>query len=333
MFSTGPMFISAQYGLYVASHPHVKPPEVRVLPKSLYGKNAKEGEAPHSFFVHFYGSSWHADDAAFVGFLAHWGKGLMWLGLVVLVIGALRLAFSGTKQRPYSLRRIGGYDVLLPRWTQRQGRWILDLGWFTIPGNSSQLPSPVDHPGSRIHEDDDGISYLPFDTTRVSSPAGSDISQTLLHSAVTPPHPLVDAMRRARNRFVVSVGGTPERPDVPRTPTRHRRFSSARGVLFFLPAFWTQSQDIELASTHRHARPTHSDSQFHHPVSRTSQLPPEKQRYAADLERAGLLGDAYTAEFWDDRGDSNRPPAPAPPVRDLIDTIDPRVLASTARSS
>ncbi|KAF8165248.1 glycosyltransferase family 32 protein, partial [Crassisporium funariophilum] len=82
MFSTGPMFLSAQYGLYTASHPNTAFQDVRILPKSLYGKNAREDEAPHSFFSHFYGSSWHADDAAFIGFLGTWGKGLMWFGLL-----------------------------------------------------------------------------------------------------------------------------------------------------------------------------------------------------------------------------------------------------------
>ncbi|KIJ70066.1 glycosyltransferase family 32 protein, partial [Hydnomerulius pinastri MD-312] len=79
MFSTGPMFLSAQYSIYTSSHPITpeEPGDVRILPKSLYGKNAKVGEAPHSFFSHFYGSSWHADDAAFIGFLGHWGKALM----------------------------------------------------------------------------------------------------------------------------------------------------------------------------------------------------------------------------------------------------------------
>ena len=67
MFSTGPMFLSAQYGLW----PSVDGDRggVRVLPKSLYGKNAKEEEAQHAFFWHYYGSSWHADDAGFITFV------------------------------------------------------------------------------------------------------------------------------------------------------------------------------------------------------------------------------------------------------------------------
>ncbi|KIY49315.1 glycosyltransferase family 32 protein, partial [Fistulina hepatica ATCC 64428] len=78
MFTTGPMFLSAQLSIFTSSHSNDN--GIRVLPKSLYGKNAKEGEAPHSFFLHYYGSSWHADDAAFIGFLNHWGKLLMYIG-------------------------------------------------------------------------------------------------------------------------------------------------------------------------------------------------------------------------------------------------------------
>jgi mannosyltransferase OCH1-like enzyme len=64
MFSTGPMFLSAQYGLW----PSVDGVRggVRVLPKSLYGKNARPDEMEHSFFLHYYGSSWHEGDAGFI---------------------------------------------------------------------------------------------------------------------------------------------------------------------------------------------------------------------------------------------------------------------------
>lgn len=43
---------------------------VRILPKSLYGKNILPEDAPHSFFWHYYGSSWHAGDAGFIGFVS-----------------------------------------------------------------------------------------------------------------------------------------------------------------------------------------------------------------------------------------------------------------------
>lgn len=78
MFSTGPMFISAIYSMWgrilqrgmgidpSQSHLYQR---VRILPKSLYGKNILPEDAPHSFYWHYYGSSWHAGDAGFIGFV------------------------------------------------------------------------------------------------------------------------------------------------------------------------------------------------------------------------------------------------------------------------
>ncbi|PBK99603.1 hypothetical protein ARMGADRAFT_1074459 [Armillaria gallica] len=62
MFSTGPTFLSIQYAIWTSSHVAALSDLIRILPKSLYGKYAKDGEAPHSVFSHFYG---HADDAAY----------------------------------------------------------------------------------------------------------------------------------------------------------------------------------------------------------------------------------------------------------------------------
>lgn len=91
MFSTGPMFLSAQFSIWRSTHAsHL----VRVLPKSLYGKNAPQEAVPHSFFSHFYGSSWHSDDAGFITWLGVWGKGVMVVGCIVLVVSALRLLIS-----------------------------------------------------------------------------------------------------------------------------------------------------------------------------------------------------------------------------------------------
>ncbi|WWD16371.1 hypothetical protein CI109_100797 [Kwoniella shandongensis] len=100
MFSTGPMFLSAQYALYSAGHPLTEShprPEVRILPKSLYGKNTPMSNVPHSFFSHFYGSSWHADDAGFITFLGDWGKKVMWVAAVVIVLGVARLIWIRRK--------------------------------------------------------------------------------------------------------------------------------------------------------------------------------------------------------------------------------------------
>ncbi|KAL9939664.1 hypothetical protein V8E36_001481 [Tilletia maclaganii] len=100
MFSTGPMFLSASYGMFVSKHGAAKQsstyqPEagfagLRVLPKSLYGKNAKPGEAPDAFFRHLYGSSWHANDAGFLIFLRDHGTLLMIVGFYIVAYGTLR---------------------------------------------------------------------------------------------------------------------------------------------------------------------------------------------------------------------------------------------------
>jgi hypothetical protein len=101
MFSTGPMFLSAMFGRYAKSHPvTAEEPHahIRVMPTSLYGKNAPRDAVPHSFFSHFYGSSWHADDAGFITWLGRWGRNLLILGCVVLVLFAIRLLWSKVVQ-------------------------------------------------------------------------------------------------------------------------------------------------------------------------------------------------------------------------------------------
>jgi inositol phosphorylceramide mannosyltransferase catalytic subunit len=203
---------------------------------------------------------------------------LMWVGLVVLIIGLGRLALSGNRQRKYSLGRIGGYEVLLPKWSLRNGRWYLDLGWFTLPGTFSQPTSPV--PGS---PNDEHVSFLPFE-------APSDLStstDSLLNGR--PSHPLVEAVRRAGHRAVTSLTASRGTAEGSRRRGRH---GGSRGVLFFLPAIFTQSQEIELSESHRSSPPDRIP--FQRTVSRASQLPPEKQRYAEDIERAGLFGDDFS---------------------------------------
>ncbi|KAF8639686.1 hypothetical protein AX17_000950 [Amanita inopinata Kibby_2008] len=232
MFSTGPMYLSMQYGLYVSTHPKTANSEVRVLPKSLYGKNAKEGEAPHSFFSHFYGSSWHADDAAFIGFLGTWGKGLMWLGLIILLLGLLKLP---SRQR-YSFRRMSGYDILLPRWSQRSGRWHIST---PATPSSTGLETAVSSPVS--DSDSSPISSVPLVSVpfalRSDSPAHSDVYTGRQRNF------LADALIRLRNRISSFVD---KRDNSRRNPSRRRGRRHSRGVLFFLPAIFASPQDIEL---------------------------------------------------------------------------------------
>ncbi|WFD30030.1 hypothetical protein MSPP1_001043 [Malassezia sp. CBS 17886] len=100
MFSTGPMFVSALYRMFADEYGAARassPAEpdagfagIRILPKSLYGKNAKPSDAPDSFFEHLYGSSWHAGDADFLIFLRKHGRLLIALGVLVVLIGFRR---------------------------------------------------------------------------------------------------------------------------------------------------------------------------------------------------------------------------------------------------
>lgn len=100
MFSTGPMFVSAVCRMYADANPRVLPSTrekltqgfkgVRVLPKSLYGKNTKPDEAPDAFFEHMYGSSWHEGDAGFLIFLRIHGRLLMAIGLTIVLYGLRR---------------------------------------------------------------------------------------------------------------------------------------------------------------------------------------------------------------------------------------------------
>ncbi|KAG6821615.1 hypothetical protein H0H93_000124 [Arthromyces matolae] len=287
MFSTGPMFLSAQYGLYTSSHPTTAVQDLRILPKSLYGKNAKEGEAPHSFFSHFYGSSWHADDAAFIGFLGTWGKALMVIGLIILIVGLLRL--SGNNQRRYTLRRVGGYEILLPRLSHRSGRWHLSLGGWS--SSTTQSSSP-DGDELRSHIDDDvSVLHLPLDEVAPASPSLSETSADQYAGRTA--SPIVEVFNRLRNRMA-SLGGRDDAPRIPYTPLRSRRQRPSRGVLFFLPAIFTQTSDIELA-TAPSRRPSSS------PITRASQLPPEKANYNTDLESGGDLANEYPFDYASSR--------------------------------
>lgn len=274
MFSTGPMFLSAQYGLYTASHPNTALQDVRILPKSLYGKNARDDEAPHSFFSHFYGSSWHADDAAFIGFLGHWGKGLMWIGLFILVVGLFRLPSKSGR------RFTRGYDIILPR-LSRSGRWHFHLGQspFLTSGTPTQLPSPSSEAVSPI-EAELPVLHLPFESHTPAPPDGLGFSDSDPYAGRVQ-SPLVEAFRRVRNRVSSMAGAYQTPPDTPiRTGPRH-----SRGVMFFMPAIFTQTQDIELqpappgrsnARATRVSRPQHT--------GRTTLYADEKDRYREDVE-------------------------------------------------
>ncbi|KAK2466290.1 hypothetical protein APHAL10511_001932 [Amanita phalloides] len=240
MFSTGPMFLSMQYGLYVSKYPATANSEIRILPKTLYGKNANPGEAPISFFSHYYGSSWHSDDAAFISFLGTWGKTLMWLGFIILIVGLFKLP---SRQRRYNFRGISGYDVLLPRWSQRTGRWH-----FTAPTPPSGLSSPIsDSETSPI----DAVPVMRL-ALRPDSPSFSDFAVQPDFNAQHRNF-LTSALNGLRNRVASVVNGW---DGAARTPARGRRHRHSHGVLFFLPAIFRAPQDIELGSVPNQVLPS-----------------------------------------------------------------------------
>ena len=283
MFSTGPMFLSIQYGHWTGIHPATAENpggEIRVLPKTLYGKNMLPEDAPHSFFSHYYGSSWHADDAAFIAFLGHWGKILMWIGLAILVFGLVRMALvPHTRQRKYSFGRLGGYEVMMPRWKKKNHRWYLDLGWFAIPSSSANTPVPSS-PISLTSDDEEDLHLLPLSLSVPSSPTSSEASL----SPPPPPHTVLGAMRRAATGVMSYFSGS---KDVPSTPSRARRPRRSRGVLFFLPAFFTPSRGIEVPSDRGLSRSL-SRYRATHSVSRDSEeYPLDKPQYSDsdDVER------------------------------------------------
>ena len=137
-------------------------------------------------------------------------------------------------------RRIGGYEILLPRIT-RSGRFHFHLGTpsFSFSG-LTQLPFS---PSDSETDGDVPVLHLPFDhrssmSSRSSDSLGcSDLYAGRTHS------PLTETFQRVFNRVRSMAGSREIKLDNPIT-TGRRTYN--RGVLFFLPAIFTQSQDIEL---------------------------------------------------------------------------------------
>ncbi|ODO05025.1 hypothetical protein I350_05637 [Cryptococcus amylolentus CBS 6273] len=201
MFSTGPMFLSAQYAIFSSSHPlttqHPRA-EVRVLPKSLYGKNAPISDVPHSFFSHFYGSSWHADDAGFITFLGVWGKGLMWVGGAVILFGCVRLVW---------LKRVAA---------KGQQYQLLSI----LPTTRSNSPTGYDTPTS--------TSSAPL------SPTSLDMS---LHQAL--PSEIASYFKRAGNLILAAPAMLQgDRPHAHARAHENRRGRRRQGLLYFVPALF-----------------------------------------------------------------------------------------------
>lgn len=270
MFSTGPMFLSAQYGLYQSAHPLTPQnprAEVRILPKPLYGKNAKQGEAPHSFFSHFYGSSWHADDAGFITFLGSSGKVLMYVGSVVVILGGLRFCLLKT-QKQRSGRRTRSRGTSSGR-GRNQGR-----GRRTEGGDDYMLSLlPTTHAEGEAEADGD---YEGEDRIAGRSSISSDDMNLTDEEFDNPPN-IMRAMRRAGHIILAA----------PATLGRRARGGRRAGMFYFLPAFLVpeaQGQGLGQGqgNTQRRSRPRTASMASNLPSTRSTRS--SNTLYPSDAE-------------------------------------------------
>jgi hypothetical protein len=190
-----------------------------------------------------------------------------------LIVSLIRLGYSSSKQRQYGFGSVGGYDVLLPRWVERNGRWHLDLGWLSLPGRTSLTPPSAlstRHPGVVLDDasgiDEEEVQLLPLSLDVQPSSPVSDIS--LDDGDVT--HPTFGAIRRI-GRHVTSLFGSSQ------STHRSRR---SRGVMFFLPAFSTSTGGVALTGDDTHTQPPLTPRS----LSQRSFYRPDKYPPLANLE-------------------------------------------------
>ncbi|KAH7105503.1 nucleotide-diphospho-sugar transferase [Auriculariales sp. MPI-PUGE-AT-0066] len=278
MFTTGPMFVSAQYGLYTSAHPGTPgtPGEVRILPKSLYGKNAKEGEAPNSFFEHYYGSSWHADDAMFITFLGRWGRNLMWIGAAVVIIGSVRAFFlrRHSQQWRRHLALVVPYPVFptRPGHRQRAGSIRLDLSNFPPSETTSEDSTPTcSEPSTPSAES--RIPLLPVFEVRPPSPSAASSSsfETLDMATAAPARSLALFNRAGRWAWEFMGVDSYFRHSRSRSTSGRRR----RNMTFYLPAFFEQS-----AAPARDTESMPADNDKRNGMSSSTSLHPAPPPYA-----------------------------------------------------
>ncbi|PWZ00781.1 hypothetical protein BCV70DRAFT_100948 [Testicularia cyperi] len=190
MFSTGPMFVSASYGLYVDVHGPATPstpkqPDagfrgVRVLPKSLYGKNVKPSEAPDSFFSHFYGSSWHANDAGFLIFLRKYGRLLIFIGVCVVAYGLVRTLLPKVLWR-FTGSGSGGFGS-----SSSSRRRRSEQGWIRLPVGPMSSRSISRRRSKRRSTADEDRSLAMDNLRSTSNGSGYDADGIASTSAANP---------------------------------------------------------------------------------------------------------------------------------------------------
>jgi hypothetical protein len=200
----------------------------------------------------------------------------MWIGLALLIVGLL---YIPSKQRR-NFRRIGGYEILLPR-ISRSGRFHFHLGTpsFSFSGPTQPPSSPNDSEA----DGDVPVLHTFDDRSNTSSPTSDSFGYSDPYAGRTQ-SPLIEAFQHVFNR-VMSRPLAGFREIEPDTPIRTSRRIYNRGVLFFLPAIFTQSQDIELQL------PAPRSRSISPPVlPRYSPHSPEKVRHGRDVSPAQDFG-------------------------------------------
>lgn len=107
---------------------------VRILPQSLYGKNIDPELVPDSFFIHYYGSSWHQGDSAFFTFLGQFGKTLMNFAFLIVLLGTMFIVLR-------RLRRRNGHSSTIIHGHSTNGRSRRRTGGRTTRGRSWKIKS------------------------------------------------------------------------------------------------------------------------------------------------------------------------------------------------
>lgn len=277
MFSTGPMFVSASYGLYVDVHGPAFPsspkqPEagfkgVRVLPKSLYGKNVKPADAPDAFFSHFYGSSWHANDAGFLIFLRDHGRLLVFIGVCVVIYGLFRTML------PSFLWKLGyraGFGRGSRRTHREPGRWIslpIATNSRSLSRRRSKRRSTTDQdqsvPLNHVNRHDTVGSTSAANPSRLSIPAPRPTRLSLPLFQLQDPEPMPAPQTQS---VLAWMGQTLSRPSSRGDAISEMEANSGdspskkKGVLY-LPAYFVRGDDNSSSSSQQLSPSSSASSQ------------------------------------------------------------------------
>ncbi|WFD19266.1 hypothetical protein MCAP1_001489 [Malassezia caprae] len=330
MFSTGPMFVSAMYRQFVNGHVAAAPSTpsaaergfsgVRVLPKSLYGKNLAEDEAPDSFFLHMYGSSWHANDAGFLIFLRKYGYALIALGLLLVLVGTRRTCMSALTTAAQA------FTSLVARVWMREARSSNEEEWIHLTDPDGK---PTASPQKRG----------PVPTVSLSSPSSAEAG-VALHDAESAAKQS-SAPRGRRSSSPLPDYCLPEPDTLPDLPTQADGLSDtgSRTSLQRLRQF--SGRTLTMGSMLSLVPPSlrRSSPELLEP-------PPSQSLTSVGVEGGqsrptlpNIASDEYSAEWqnllnrWDGQGATSpfmSPTSPQPPTPTLIEASDAPMIGPPA---